>query len=238
MPGPTAGEVHALVRRVVAGDRRALLGLDRFGALTTDDVFDALAEIWGWTGEDPAIDPGRTLAGIVELADRLSHVAARAGRVAFATARPASLLALHGSLAALAGDAGADVAAAVRTSPFRESGAPGRRVWWVDGVAALTDGAALLAAGDAVVVDELLFELGRRPDLVVADGVFAGAAARAGLEVVALAGPGSVALGLAATRHVLSIVPLDETQPPVAYEPVVDVATRLVASRREEHLQH
>ena len=227
-----------MVRHVVAGDRRALLGLDRFAALTADDVLDALAAGWGWSHDDPALDPGRTLAGIVELADRLSRVAARGGRVAFATARPASLIAVHGALARLAGDAGADVATSVATGPFREAGVPGRRIWWADCVAVLTDGSSLLGASDAVVGDELLFELGRRPDLVVADGVFAGAAARAGLDVVALAGPASVALGVAAARGLLTIVPLDDTLPPAAYAAVVDVATRLVATRRGEHLQH
>ena len=42
--------------------------------------------------------------------------------------------------------------------------------------------------------------------------------------MVALAGPGALALGVAASRGMLRVIPLDDSRPPAAYDPVVDAA--------------
>ena len=84
---------------------------------------------------------------------------------------------------ARAGAAGADVLAADETGVV---GLSGRRVRWIDKVAVLTDGAALLGDDSVDAANEWLFTLAR-PDLVVCDRTYAGVAVATGLEVVAFA---------------------------------------------------
>ena len=96
-------------------------------------------------------------------------------------------------------------------------GPAGRRVRWIDRVAVLTDGAALLGDDSVEAATEWLFTLAR-PDLVVCDRTYAGVAAGAGLEVVAFADLDAVALAVAAWQgRALRIVPLDDRRPPGAY---------------------
>jgi len=99
-------------------------------------------------------------------------------------------------------------------------GAAGRDLWWIGGVAVLTDGSALLASDGAA--DDWLFAVGR-PDLVVGDRAYAGSALRAGCEVVAWADLDAPALSLAAARgRRILVVPLDERRPAASYEVVED----------------
>jgi hypothetical protein len=98
------------------------------------------------------------------------------------------------------------------------------RLRWLDGVAVVSDGRALLGDDRAHhAAEELLFTAGH-PDLVVADRTFAGHALACGLEVVALAGLDALALAVAEYRgHAIRVVPLDEHRPPAAYQPLLDV---------------
>ena len=96
-------------------------------------------------------------------------------------------------------------------------GPGGRRVRWIDHVAVLTDGAALLADVSVEATEEWLFTLAR-PDLVVADHLFAGVASACGIEVVAFADLDAVALAVAAWQgRAVRVVPLDDRRPPAAY---------------------
>ncbi len=105
--------------------------------------------------------------------------------------------------------------------------ARGRRIWWVDGVAMVTDGESLLADDSTC--------RGRRAGSSCCPGPtsswptarFAGAAAGVGLEVVAFADLDAVALAVAAWRGMaVRVVPLDEHRAPARLRPAPGAAGR------------
>jgi hypothetical protein len=103
--------------------------------------------------------------------------------------------------------------------------AGGRSLWWIDGVAVVTDGLGILADDGLVAGPEWLFAVGR-PDLVVADRGFAGAALAAGHETVAFADLDAAVFGVAARRgQPVRLVPVDERRPPEAYRSIVGALT-------------
>ncbi len=211
--------VKASIRALVNGDRRAKLGCDGLDACSPDEVRDALAATHGWDPNAPraAIDPDCTVAAIEAAGLRIAEAAQAGARIAVATARPASLLGLAQFVAAEAAALGGRVLVSDRATI---DGSAGRELWWIGGVAVLTDGAALLASDGAG--NDWLFSVGR-PDLVIADRAYAGCALRAGYEVVAWADLDAPALAVAAARgRRVLVVPLDERRPASAYEVVED----------------
>jgi hypothetical protein len=217
-------------RRVALDDPRVLCGLDAFGDLDPVEVHAVARRVWGVGDDGPsvAIDPDRTLGAFGVALARIESVARRGGRIACATGRPASLLPLVRALHDLAVAFGADVPRRFQTEVFHAEGRAARRLVWIEGVAMLTDGDALLATDGRDAGEELLFHVGR-PDLVIGDGGFVGCATRAGIEVVALADLDHVALAVAAARGApVTIVPLDVRRPAPAYDALV---TRVVAVR-------
>jgi len=217
-------EVEHVVDRLASGAPDAGLGLD-FGPVAREEARDALVDIWGWDPGSPraTIDPDRTLAGLERACRRIASVAALGGRIALATGRPASFLPLYRAVAAHARALGGLVLTA---DEQRIDGRGGRVLWWLDGVAVVTDGSAVLAEDAVDAGGEWLFALGI-PDLVVADLGFAAAAAAAGHETVALAGFDGVALGVAARRgRPVSVVPIQDGQPPTAYRVAIDCLTQ------------
>jgi hypothetical protein len=225
-------EVVGTMRRVEHGAPAALCGLPPFPGLTRAQIAAAVELVYGWEGDGPRarIAPSHTVDGFTAAATRVLEVARGGGRLAFATARPAALLQLYRRLAARAAAEGAEVLAGVESSGI---GPAGRRVRWIDHVAVLTDGAALLADDAVEAAEEWLFTLAR-PDLVVADHSYAGVASSSGLEVVAFADLDAVALAVAAWQgRALRIVPLDDRRPPVAYAGLLDLLETLTAASQD-----
>jgi hypothetical protein len=219
-PGST--ELRRLVERIAANDRAVLGELMPIDRLTTAGVWDALGEVFGASEDQPGIDAGRVIDATEKAATRIARVAATGARVAVATAAPASLLPLHQVWARMAGEAGAEVAALDDVGPFRADGRAGRYLRWVDAVAAVTDGAALLGTRDGNAAREWLFVL-PRPALVVADGPFAEVAWEAGIEVVAVGGLDRAALAIAGARgERCTFVPLRVDRAPLSYAPVLE----------------
>jgi hypothetical protein len=213
-------EMLAILRRIANGTPRVLLGAPPFEALTSEQALAAVTALYGWDGQGPSarISATSTVEGFDAACTRIVEVARDGRRIAFATACPASLLPLHRSLAESAAALGAEVVTATESAQF---GTGGRRLRWLDRVAVVTDGEAILADDDAAAADELLFTVAR-PDLVVADRCFAGVALGAGIEVVAFADLDAAVLAVAAHRgRAVRVVPLDERRPPVAYEPLL-----------------
>jgi hypothetical protein len=222
-------EVLGTMRRVEQGAPSALCGLPAFAGLTRADVAAAVEATYGWEGDGPRarIAPGRTVDGFTAAVLRVLEVARGGGRLAFATARPAALLQVYRRLAARAGAEGAAVLTNDETVGF---GPAGRRVRWIDQVAVLTDGAALLADDGVEAAEEWLFALAR-PDLVVADHSYAGVASASGLEVVAFADLDAVALAVASWQgRALRVVPLDDRRPPTAYAGLLDLLESLASA--------
>jgi hypothetical protein len=219
-------EILGVIRRVAHGAPAGRLGLPPFDGLAVAHVEAAVAAVYGWEGDGPRarIAPTRTIDGFTAACARVLEVARGGGRVAFASARPASLLPLYRRLVARAGAAGADVLSADETATF---GPSGRRVRWIDKVAVLTDGAALLADDSVDAAQEWLFALAR-PDLVVCDRTYAGVAVANGLEVVAFADLDALALAVAAWQgRAMRVVPLDDRRPPRAYTALLDLLETL-----------
>ena len=222
-------EVLGTMRRIEHGAPSALCGLAPFTGLARAQIAAAVEFVYGWEGDGPRarIAPSHTIDGFTAAATRVLEVARGGGRLAFATARPAALLQLYRRLAARAAAEGAEVLAGEESSSF---GPSGRRIRWIDQVAVLTDGAALLADDAVDAAEEWLFTLAR-PDIVVADHVYAGVASSSGLEVVAFADLDAVALAVAAWQgRAVRIVPLDDRRPPVAYAGLLDLLESLTST--------
>jgi histidinol phosphate phosphatase hisN-like protein len=226
-------DVTAMTRALVRGDREARLGLPPFSGLTEEHVAAATALVFGWDGNGARarIDPNRTIEGVRSACARIVESAQGGGRIAFATARPASLLGVYRALAAAASASGARVLSATQSGPVDRAG---RRLWWVDGVAVLSDGESLVAHDSKDAADELLFVL-PEPDLVVADRMFAGTAVSQGHEVVAFADLDAIALAVAAWRGMsVRVVPIDDGRPPATYDPVLELLEEVSGRERGE----
>jgi Phosphatase len=226
-PGRT--ELRRFVERIVAGDRAALGELEPIPRLTVGEAWSALDEIFGARADHPTVDATRVLDAAERATGRVRAAGAQGARIALATAAPASVLPIHQVFARCARTAGAEVADLADAGPMRADGRAGRALRWVEGVATVTDGSALLSTHDGAAAREWLFVL-PRPSLVVADGVFAEAAWEAGIDVVVLGGLDRPALAIAAARgDRCTFVPARTDRPPRAYGPVVD---RLQAADR------
>jgi hypothetical protein len=220
-------EIVAVMRRVSRNETRSLLGCSPFEGITLAQVRDAVNGVYGWdgTGARPTIAARHTIDSFEAACARILEVARGGGRIAFATAAPASLFPVHRVLAAEAVAVGGNVFDAVESAAVGDRGPRSTRLRWLDRVAMVSDGGALLDGTGArqAAADELLFTIGG-VDLVVADRVFAGHALACGLEVVAFAGLDAVALAVAAWRGMaLRVVPVDEHRPPSAYQPLLDL---------------
>jgi hypothetical protein len=208
--------VRAAIRALVNGEPRARLGCDGLEQCTTDEVRDALVATHGWdpSSSRASIEPDCTLAGARTAAEWIADAAGGGARVAIVTSRPASLLGLAQAVASFVVERGARLLTCDRASISR---AHGRELWWVGGVAVVTDGSSILAVDGATGVEDWLFAVGR-PDLVVADRAFAGAALQVGCRVVAWADLDAPALALATARgRTIQVVPVDEQRPAEAY---------------------
>jgi hypothetical protein len=228
--GPGAAELDHLAKRLVAADRAVLGDLPAFAGLTRERVENVRRLVWGETLVPPTIDPHRTLAAAAAAAVQLARVASARRTVVFATAMPASLLPLHQQLARLARAGGAHVADAPDSAPLRADGRASRCLRWFGGVAAVTDGASVLATRDAGAARHWARSLGR-PSLAVTDGPFAPAAIALGIPTIALADLRNLAVALAAADGApVTPVPVRLGRPPRAYEALGDVVDAAFAA--------
>ncbi len=226
-PHPRIGrdEARFIAQRVAADDPRYTYGLE-LGDVEIGEVLRAFALEWGCDLGDARarIDVGRTVDAFHHACQRLAAVARAGERVIFATARPASLLGVHTALAGRARAAGATVLTIEREGPVRARGRSDRSLFWIDGVAVLSDGSDLLAHDEADLWRDIDFAVGRA-ELVVTDGPLGGGALAAGFEVVALADLPLVALGVAAGRGAsITVVPLVTERSPARYGPLIEMA--------------
>lgn len=219
-------------RRLAAGDPDVWFGLAPV-PLTEDDVLRCLAERVGMS-PDPAytagadtIDPDRTIERLDAMAARLAAATRARAAVFVATGHPAGLLAIHLPVAQalraagctiLTPDAGADVSYGDRRRELR----------YLGGVAVLSLRGELNHTHSAKPMERLL-RGGLRPDLVLADHGWAGAAAQAGIETLAFADTNDPALFVAeADQRVAVTVPLDDNVLPHLYQPLTDHLLRAI----------
>ena len=243
-----AGLREHLIRTRIAGDvatprddnlrnaRRMAEGLPKYDFGLTprrdwsyEEVVAVMAERCGidpdLTRTDGAdtIDVDLTLAQLERWRERLAKAAAAQERVLLATGHPTGVLAIHLAVAAALRAAGAQVL--VPEQDWREH-VPGwprpRTVRAINGVHVLATGGELLHTHLPEPMGALLEALGDDPpDLVVADHGWAGAAAEAGIETLALADCNDPALFVAeAEGKPVVTVPLDDNVRPHLYDPV------------------
>ncbi|MCW2681233.1 MAG: hypothetical protein JWM62_2634 [Frankiales bacterium] len=246
---PTAAELRDhLVRGRIAGDvatprddnlrnaRRMSQGLPKydFGLVprrpwSYEEVVGVMAERCGVVADlayedgPDTIDPDLTVAQLERWRDRLAKAVAGRERVLLATGHPTGVLVIHLQVAAALRAAGAQVL--VPEQDWREHvpGSPRpRTIRALNGVHVLATGGELLHTHMPEPMQALLHALGDEPpDLVVADHGWAGAAAEAGIDTLALADCNDPALFVAeAEGKPVVTVPLDDNVRPQLYDPV------------------
>ena len=211
-------------------------GLRRGRAWTADEVLAVLARRAGLdpdpgrTDGGDVIDPDLTIDQLDRWRDRLAKAAAGRERVLLATGHPTGILALHVQVAAALRAAGCPVLVPDTdwSWPWETDNSWTRKrprhVRCVAGVHVLAAGGELLHTHRPEPAQALLAALGDRPpDLVVADHGWAGAAAQAGVDTLAMADSNDPALFVAEEegRPVVT-VPLDDNVPPQHYDALVD----------------
>ena len=231
-----AGEVDTPRDDNLRNARRMSQGLPKYDfglvprrAWSYEDVVAVMAERCGirpdlaYTDGVDTIDPDLTLAQLERWRVRLAKAAADRERVLLATGHPTGVLVIHLQVAAALTAAGAQVL--VPEQDWREQLAGWSRpqtVRALNGVHVLASGGELLHTHLPEPMQALLAALGHEPpDLVVADHGWAGAAAEAGIDTLALADCNDPALFVAeAEGKPVVTVPLDDNVRPHLYDPV------------------
>jgi hypothetical protein len=177
------------------------------------------------TGQD-TIDPDRTIEALDAMAERIAAALREPNpRLLFATGHPTGLLAVHLPLARFAAERGATLLTPAEGWTYWGQGfGRTRRIRYLMDVALLDDRGDLVHTHDAAPMRAMLAELGGdRPDLVIADHGWAGAAGEAGVPTVGFADSNDPALFVGeAEGKIEVVVPLDDNVLPRHYGPLTD----------------
>jgi hypothetical protein len=229
-------------RSLAVRDPHYMFGLTMDGDWTYRDILSLMAKAVGVVadsehryGQD-TIDPERTMDALDAMADRIAAALRRENpKVLIATGHPTGLLTTHLALARLAKGYGATLLTPGEQRSFSSGGlGRKRRIRYLDDVAMLDDGGALVHTHDPAPMQAMLAELGDdRPDLVIADHGWAGAAGEAGIETVGFADSNDPGLFVGEAEGKIAVtVPLDDNVLPRHYDPL----TRYLISRVESGL--
>ncbi|MEV7966641.1 phosphatase [Sphaerisporangium sp. NPDC088356] len=229
-------------RSLAVRDPHYMFGLTMDGDWTYRDILALMSKAAGVVadpeyrhGQD-TIDPDRTIDALDVMGDRIAAVLKRDNpRVLIATGHPTGLLTTHLALARLAREHGATILTPGEQRSFSAGGlGRKRRIRYLDDVAMLDDGGALVHTHDPAPMQAMLTELGdEKPDLVIADHGWAGAAGEAGLETVGFADSNDPGLFVGEAEGKIAVtVPLDDNVLPRHYDPL----TRYLVSRVESGL--
>jgi hypothetical protein len=184
------------------------------------------------TGTD-VIDPQLTVKALERMRDRIREAVDARQRVIVATGHPAGIIDVHLAVAAHLRRAGCELLTPAAGSRFTVEWAPlGRgdrlQVRFIGGVGVCSErGTALWHTHAPNAMELMLADLDERgeprPDLVVADHGFAGAAAAAGVDVVCFADCNDPALFIGEEENRVAVtVPIDDNIQPHRYGPVSD----------------
>jgi hypothetical protein len=216
-------------RRMADGLPKYDFGLVPRRAWSYEEVVAVMAERCGIspdlhrTDGPDTIDVDLTLAQLERWRERLAKAAAAGERVLLATGHPTGVLVIHLQVAAALRAAGAQVLVPEQDWRQHVEGWPRpRTVRALNGVHVLATGGELLHTHMPEPMQALLAALGDDPpDLVVADHGWAGAAAEAGIDTLALADCNDPALFVAeAEGKPVVTVPLDDNVRPHLYDPI------------------
>jgi hypothetical protein len=214
-------------RSLALRDPHYMFGLTFSGEWTFADVLALMAKKAG-VAEDPAhregqdtIDPERTIDALEEMADRIAGMLRRGGaRVIVATGHPTGLLTVHLALARFVAAHGATLLSPAEGWTYTSAGlGRRRRIRYLDDVAMLDDRGNLIHTHDPHPMQAMLAE--ERPDFVIADHGWAGAAGEAGIETVGFADSNDPALFVGEAEGKIAVaVPLDDNVLPRYYGPL------------------
>lgn len=223
---PRQSNIGAL-RRLADGDERTWFGLRPERAYGFDELLAVMVKRCGVdpdasrTDGGDTIDPDLTVDRLDAMAERLAKAARDRERVFFATGHPAGVLAIHLPVAQALLHAGCELLTPGAGTRHEYAGKR-REVRYVGGVAVVSDRGELNHTHSPVPMRALL-DAGLRPDLVMADHGWAGAAAQAGLDVVCFADCNDPALFAGAEEGKVGVVvPLDDNVLPHLYQPLTD----------------
>lgn len=180
------------------------------------------------TGSD-TIEPERTLEALDAMTELVTAAAAQKSSVFIATGHPTGVLSLHLAVAAALRASGCPVLTPGEGTFVHAEHLPQRsRVAYLGDVAMLSNGADLLHTHAPEPMQTLLAK-GLRPDLVIADHGWAGAAAQAGIATVGLADTNDPALFIGAEEGKVAVaLPLDDNVSPAAYAPLAAYVLRRI----------
>jgi hypothetical protein len=227
--GPAGHPHHNVfgnIRKLVAHDPDKLFGLS--GMPEPFDFADIVRLVGDAAGVPidelategaPDIDAGAVLDACARLGERLAEAARGGARVLFATGHPGDLDPLYGSIARIAESAGAALLRPAAGASWDDFGAG--HAWTIayhGAVGMITDGERPRHSHAPNAMRRMI--AAERPDLVVADHGFAGAAIDAGVETLSFADVNDPALIVAkAQGRTEMVVVLDDHVPAEAYWP-------------------
>ena len=208
------------------GDEGAQFGLSGVDVMSDEQVLALIGEASGFE-PDPnyrwgpvRVQPEPILAECRRMGDRLALAVERGERVVLATGHPTGLIQLYGEVGRLLRRRGCEILRPADRVRWEE---PHRRqrhheIRYVNNVAVLTDRASARHTHSPRPMRTMLEEA--RPDLVVADHGFAGAAIEAGVDTVSVADVNDPALIVAkAQGRTDVVVVMDDNVSPEAYWP-------------------
>ncbi len=218
-------------QRLVEGDVDVTFGLSGMTRYTRDEVvalvdratrFDAGAGLF----EGPTIiDPVPVLEMLEAMGDRLALACERGESMVFATGHPVGLLQLYMALAREVAARGVKLLRPGEGEVWREWGHR-RTVRYLGGVAVLTDRASSFHTHSPEAMRRMLADA--RPDLVVGDHGYAGAAIEAGVETLAVTDVNDPAVLVAQSEgRVAVVVTMDDNVLPEKYWPCLSRGNRI-----------
>lgn len=196
-------------------------------ALDAGQIEECATEVYGVDLSKNKIHINAELCEIAidEAAGRLLDASVNGAKIIFASSRPSATLALFSRLAGLSQEFGATIIDSfTNTSKTIIDGRKGRNLTWCEKVAAVSDEEtmSLLGTNDVKIGDDLFFHL-PRPDLVVADHVFAAAALTSGFPTISFVGLESLAVAVASVNEKNDLsVPISLSRPTSHYEIIFD----------------
>jgi hypothetical protein len=227
--GPAGHPHHNVfrnIRMLVEHDPDKLFGLsDMPEPFGFEDIVRIVGEASGApidalaTEGSPEIDSGAVLDACEAVGERLAEAARRGERILFATGHPGDLDPLYGAIAEIAEASGAQIARPAEGVSWSDDEAGhGWTIAYHGAVGMVTDRERPRHTHRPDAMERMLEE--ERPDLVVADHGFAGAAIQAGAETLSVADVNDPALIVAkAQGRTEVVVVLDDHVPPEAYWP-------------------
>lgn len=230
LAGPQSGMSTQVFRDNVANLARrnptATMGVSPkflLHALDSGQIEEAAEEIYGIDTSKNKIHIDLELSEIAidEAAMKLLNAAASGAKIIFASSRPAATLPMMSCLANLAQEFGAVILESfTNTSTAIVDGRSGRNLSWSGKVGSVceVETMSLLGTNDIKISDDLFFHL-PRPDLVVADHVFAAGAIARDYPTISFVGFESLAVAVASVneRNALA-VPINLSRPSSHYE--------------------